>query len=128
MWDDSKYLPIFVSNKAAEFLFGNFPAEKVRSSYKSRRPCQNRTTLKKDNFRGVHSVASYASRSTDKMREKKTPNFYMIWLILLNSMFQHGKNSPLKFKVRVDTNRYWESGRLEMVSVSFPAFRRNPSA
>ncbi|PIN24770.1 hypothetical protein CDL12_02494 [Handroanthus impetiginosus] len=26
-------------------------------------------------------------------------NFCMIWLILLNMLFQHGKNSPLKFKV-----------------------------
>ncbi|KAG8378290.1 hypothetical protein BUALT_Bualt08G0122100 [Buddleja alternifolia] len=106
VWDDLKYLPIFVTNKAAELLFGNISAEKVYSSYKSQRQkqlcCQNRVD--------------------------ENPNFYMIWLILLRMLFQHGKNSPLKFKVTVDTNRDWENGRLEMVSLSFPAFRRNSSA
>ncbi|KAI3464488.1 hypothetical protein Pfo_021151 [Paulownia fortunei] len=121
VWDDLKYLPIFVSNKAAELLFGNIPAEKVCSSYKSQR------TRKE--------VANSHLSSTDKifrMKDKKPgdekPNFYMIWLILLNMLFQHGKNSPLKFKVTVHTNRDWESGRLEMLSVSIPAFRRIPSA
>ncbi|GFP89779.1 hypothetical protein PHJA_001121700 [Phtheirospermum japonicum] len=68
VWDDIKYLPILVSNKAAENLFGNISAQK------------------------------------------------------------HEKNSPLRFKVTVDTNRDWDNGRLEVVSVSIPAFRRNPSA
>ncbi|KZV33037.1 hypothetical protein F511_03303 [Dorcoceras hygrometricum] len=32
-----------------------------------------------------------------------------------------GKSIPLNFKVKVDTNKDWENGRLEMVSVSIPA-------
>ncbi|KAL3638806.1 hypothetical protein CASFOL_016713 [Castilleja foliolosa] len=98
VWDDVKYLPILVYNKAAEVLFGNISAEKVYSSYKH----------------------------NNKPGDQK-PNFYKIWLILMKMLFQHEKNSPLRFKVTVDTNRDWESGRLEMLSISIPAFRTNSS-
>ncbi|XP_047977188.1 uncharacterized protein LOC125219291 isoform X1 [Salvia hispanica] len=121
LWDDSKYLPISVTNKAAELLFGNIPAEKVLSSYKLHRPSPSHTGFKKDR--------SCARKEVDDEDEKgggHNPNFYMIWLILLRSVFQHGKNSPFKFKVTVDTNRDWENGRLEMVSVSLPAFTGTP--
>ncbi|KAL6515563.1 hypothetical protein OROHE_018597 [Orobanche hederae] len=93
VWDDMKYLPISVGNKAAEILFGNISAEKVYSSYK-------------DQWRRKDGTNPHQS-STDKIHDKK-----------------HGKNSSLRFKVTVNKDRDWENGRLEMVSVSFPAFGR----
>ncbi|KAL6525103.1 hypothetical protein OROMI_030696 [Orobanche minor] len=114
VWDDMKYLPISVGNKAAEILFGNISAEKVYSSYKNQ--------LRRKDSTNPHQS------STDKIHDKKVgdqkANFYTIWLILLNMLFQHGKNSSLRFKVTVNKDRDWENGRLEMVSVSFPAFGR----
>lgn len=129
MWDDSKYLPISVTNKAAELLFGNIPAEKVSSSYKNRQPCSSHTGSKKDRSHARKDVSNHHSLCTDKGEKggEQNPNFYMIWLILLKALFQHGKNSPFKFKVTVDTNRDWENGRLEMVSFSLPAFTGTPS-
>lgn len=133
VWDDSKYLPISVTNKAAELLYGNIPAEKVSSSYKNYRPSSSHTGFKKDHSRARKVVSNRQSctdkilQAEDKKGGNRNPNFYMIWLILLNSLFQRGKNSPFKFKVTVDTNRDWENGRLEMVSVSLPAFIGTPS-
>ncbi|KAK6132018.1 hypothetical protein DH2020_034244 [Rehmannia glutinosa] len=121
VWDDLKYLPISVSNKAAEVLFGKVSAEKVFSSYKNQRS-------RKGSANPHLSSTDKILRMKDKEAGDEKPNFYMIWLILLKMLFQHGKNSPLKFKVRVDRNRDWESGRLEMLSVSFPAFRKKTSA
>ncbi|GER49201.1 cytochrome P450 [Striga asiatica] len=122
VWDDVKYLPISVKNKGAEILFGNISAEKVHSSYKDQR-------AGKDGFNPHPSSAGQIFRMKDKFAEGcEKPNFYMIWLILLRTLFQHEKNSPLRFKVKVDTNRDWENGRLEMLSVSIPAFKRNRAA
>ncbi|KAK6114857.1 hypothetical protein DH2020_007126 [Rehmannia glutinosa] len=121
VWDDLKYLPISVSNKAAEVLFGNVSAEKVFLSYKNQRP-------RKEPANPHVSITDRILRMKDKKAGDEKPNFYMIWLILLKMLFQHGKNNPLKFKVTVDRNRDWESGRLEMLSVSFPAFRKITSA
>ncbi|CAA0827889.1 Unknown protein [Striga hermonthica] len=122
VWDDVKYLPISVRNKAAEILFGNISAEKVHSSYKDQR-------AGKDGFNPHSSSAGQIFQMKDKIAEGvEKPNFYMIWLILLRMLFQHEKNSPLRFKVRVETNRDWENGRLEMLSVSIPAFKRNRAA
>ncbi|PIM99010.1 hypothetical protein CDL12_28496 [Handroanthus impetiginosus] len=141
VWDDSEYLPLLVTNKAAELLFGNIPAEKVYSSYNSRqqaqRCCQNYTA-----FQNSHSSCATTKKMVNpesssngkslQMKDKNpgdgNPNFYMIWLILLNMLFQHGKNSPMKFKVTVHTSRDWEGGRFEMESFSVPAFKRITAA
>lgn len=127
VWDDSKYLPISVTNKAAELLFGNISAEKVHSSY---------TRFNKDHYPEVHArkeVGNCHLPCTDKILRTKEKeggdqktNFHMIWLILLKMLFQHEKNSPFRFKVTIDTNRDWENGRLQMVSVSLPAFTGIP--
>ncbi|XP_073043689.1 uncharacterized protein [Primulina eburnea] len=108
VWDDSKHAPILVTNKAAELLFGNIQAEKVESCYK------------------VHMKKQpHHKKGTEcNIGIEKKPNLYMIWLTLLKMLLQRGKNSPLKFKVTVDVNKDWESGRLEMVSVSIPALVR----
>ncbi|XP_073135530.1 uncharacterized protein [Henckelia pumila] len=108
VWDDSKHAPILVTNKAAELLFGNIQAEKVGSCYKIHKKKQLHPK------KGNESI----------IRFEEKPDLYMIWLILLKMLLQQGKNSPLKFKVTVDTTKDWESGRFEMVSVSIPALVR----
>ncbi|KAI3685509.1 hypothetical protein L6452_34757 [Arctium lappa] len=90
IWDESTCIPVVVKNKAAELLLGNMKAESVYSSYK-KQACRNE---------GL--------------------NFYSLWLILLKALLQPGKNSPLKFKVRIDMTNNWENGRFEMMSVSLP--------
>ncbi|XP_051139028.1 uncharacterized protein LOC127256856 isoform X2 [Andrographis paniculata] len=113
VWDDMKYVPVLVDNNAAEVLFGNVSAEKVYSSYKIQK-----------NHGPLSSIDGKNLGIMDKRRGSSEPNYYIIWLILLKLLFKHGKNSPLKFKVWVDARRDWECGRLQMLSVSFPAFRR----
>ncbi|KAL6492868.1 hypothetical protein OROGR_032627 [Orobanche gracilis] len=114
VWDDMKYLPISVGNKAAEILFGSISAEKVYSSYKNQQRRKDAT----------NPGQSTTEKIDDKEVGDQKADFYTIWLILLNTLFRHGENSPLRFKVAVNKNRDWENGRLEMVSVSFPAFGR----
>lgn len=100
VWDDSMYVPVVVKNKAAEILLGNIKAESVHSSYRK------------------ESCGQLASKSANQCGPGL--NFYSIWLILLKALLQPGKNSPLKFKVRVDMTKNWENGRFDMLSVSLP--------
>lgn len=94
--DESTYIPIVVKNKAAEFLLGSIKAESVHSSYRK--------------------------QSKEAMEDQCVPdlNFYSLWLILMKTLLQPGKNSPFKFKVRIDITKNWESGRFEMLSMSLP--------
>ena len=141
VWDDSKYIPLLVKNKAAELLFGNMKAESVYSAYRGQKhgqtlnhqtPCSV-TSVPNNVHNADHSEArpttqlNAAERKIAKenscregKRQSEVPNLYLIWLILLNLLMQQGKNSPIKFKVAVDVGRDWESGRFEMVSVLMP--------
>ncbi|KAF5809488.1 putative nucleic acid-binding protein [Helianthus annuus] len=101
VWDDSTYIPLVIKNKAAEILFGNIKAESVHSSYRK----QARGQLIN---KGAEAQCG------------RGLNFYTLWLVLLKSLLQPGKNSPLKFEVCVDTTKSWENGRFEMVSLSLP--------
>ncbi|MFS7933506.1 hypothetical protein Hanom_Chr04g00380641 [Helianthus anomalus] len=101
VWDDSTYIPVVIKNKAAEILFGNIKAESVHSS--DRKQARGQPINK-----GAEAQCGPGL------------NFYALWLILLKSLLQPGKNSPLKFEVRVDTTKSWENGRFEMVSLSLP--------
>lgn len=138
VWDDSHYIPLLVTNEAAELLFGNIQASKVHSSYKSQiqRPIHAQNGIMctgSHSCEGIQLAAKAElanpplSGTAENIRSKKKhevdekTNFYMIWLILLKMLLQPGKNSPLKFRVEVDTSRNWENGRFEMVSVSMPA-------
>ncbi|KAL2520038.1 uncharacterized protein Fot_23961 [Forsythia ovata] len=138
VWDDSQYIPLLVTNMAAELLFGNIQAGRVYSCYKSQKQrqilpqngvvCKGSRSCEDILQTAKEEVAKCPSSGTDKnigTKEKhqlyEKTNFYMIWLILLKMLLQQGKNSPLKFKVKVDTGRNWESGRFQMVYVSMPA-------
>ncbi|XP_022885835.1 uncharacterized protein LOC111402035 isoform X2 [Olea europaea var. sylvestris] len=138
VWDDSQYIPLLVTNEAAEVLFGNIQASKVHSCYKSQnqRPSLAQNGIVCTGSRSCEGIQRAAKeelanpppsgtaeniRSKEKQQLDEKTNFYMIWLIFLKMLLQPGKNSPLKFKVKVDTSREWESGRFEMVSVSMPA-------
>lgn len=103
VWDESAYIPVVVKNKAAEILLGNIKAESVGSTYQKQ--------------------ACGELRANEEAMEGL--NFYSLWLILLKALLQPGKNSPLKFKVRVDVTKNWENGRFEMLSVSLPLLLSN---
>nr|GMD74547.1 uncharacterized protein LOC109177450 isoform X1 [Ipomoea batatas] len=116
VWDDSRYISLLVKNKAAELLFGNIRAEEVYACYQRQKHCK---TLDNSNTK-PHSSGT-GSKGHDVGVK---PNLYRIWLILLKTLLQKEKNSLLKFKVHIDANRDWESGKFEMVSVSLPSFNR----
>lgn len=136
VWDESKYLPLLVRNKAAEVLFGNIKAERVSLCYRGQNHDWNPNPkyVHKDNhFHAIvsnhpkaASGSSYADESLE-WKEKhccdKKMNFYSIWLIFLKLLLQQGKNSPLKFEVAVNATLDRENGRFEMVSISMPCFR-----
>ncbi|PON59827.1 hypothetical protein PanWU01x14_157220 [Parasponia andersonii] len=130
VWDESEYVPLLVRNKAAELLFGNIKAERVYSSFREQRNDQDagpKDSTQRDP-RGVFKDFSCSSAvdTSLKLKGKQRPihniNFFVIWLILLKSLLQQGKNSPLKFEVIVNTGLDRENGRFEMVSVWMPCF------
>ncbi|GLT73503.1 hypothetical protein SLA2020_453570 [Shorea laevis] len=136
VWDESKYLPLLVRNKAAEVLFGNIKAERVSLCYRGQNHDWNpnpKDVHKDNHFHAIvsnhpkaASGSSYADESLE-WKEKhccdKKMNFYSIWLIFLKLLLQQGKNSPLKFEVAVNASLDRENGRFEMVSISMPCFR-----
>ncbi|XP_059631855.1 uncharacterized protein LOC132274560 [Cornus florida] len=139
VWDDSKYIPLLVRNKAAELLFGNIGAERVYSSYQGQKHCQkpnpnkvhkkvysNARATKRNDDGGSHSAGANDSLGPNEEQQcDKNPNFYLIWLVLLKMLLQQGKNSQLKFEVTIDAGRDWESGRFEMLGVTFPCLGIN---
>ncbi|KAI8004377.1 hypothetical protein LOK49_LG08G01641 [Camellia lanceoleosa] len=141
VWDDSKYIPLLVKNKAAELLFGNIKAERVYSCYRKRNHDQtpNPNNVQNTDHSDARATTTQLNAAESEVnclhppREGKSlgqkgkqksagPNLYLIWLVLLRVLMQQGKNSPLKFKVTVNVGRDWENGRFEMVSVSIPCF------
>lgn len=140
VWDESDYVPLLVKNKAAELLFGNLSAERVYSCFRGQQNDQNPDPIDdhKDNHhnsRGpnqiqavgvsepVVSCALDAKKSLGFKANVNDINFYLIWLILLKSLLQQGKNSPLKFEIIVNPGLDCENGRFEMVSVWMPCSR-----
>ncbi|KAL6984397.1 hypothetical protein U1Q18_017774 [Sarracenia purpurea var. burkii] len=135
VWDDSKYIPLLVNNNAAELLFGNIKAEKVHSCY-GRQKYDQTPYSETPNANNAQNTNPSDARATTRINDEERgirsgkkeknlpeiPNFYLIWLVLLKLLVRQGKNSPLKFKVRVNVGRDWESGRFEMVSMSMPCF------
>ncbi|KAL7176442.1 hypothetical protein ACSBR2_029888 [Camellia fascicularis] len=141
VWDDLKYIPLLVKNKAAELLFGNIKAETVYSCYRERNHDQtpNPNNVQNTDHSDARATTTQLNATESEVnclhppREGKSlgqkgkqksaaPGLYLIWLDLLKVLMQQGKNSPLKFKVTVNVGRDWESGRFEMVSVSIPCF------
>ncbi|KAM1225083.1 hypothetical protein ACFX2G_044841 [Malus domestica] len=140
VWDESDYAPLLVRNKAAELLFGNIKAERVCSWWEK----QTGQDDSKDvpTHSGLNAEAAWQPKAAEggvlvscsadgdkKSLESKgthcfpeTMHFYSIWLILLKTMLEKGKNSPLKFEVDVNAGLDKENGRFEMVSVQLPCF------
>ncbi|XP_027093073.1 uncharacterized protein [Coffea arabica] len=139
VWDDSQCLPLLVANKAAEMLFGKIPAEKVYCGYireKHRRDTsanfvygQNLSCERTANNLNVakSAIGNPSSSSIDGKRRLKmkqvfsNANQYLIWLLLLKLLFKQGKNSPLKFHVKVNSSRDPETERYEVLSISMPS-------
>ncbi|PIA31146.1 hypothetical protein AQUCO_05200030v1 [Aquilegia coerulea] len=140
VWDQSDYIPLLVTNKGAELLFGNITAEKVHLCYKEeeknlssinndehvRSHC-NLTASASTNAFGeevAHSKTEdmYSKLQLNKIQagEKKGPNFFRIWYILLKSLLQQRQNSSLRFLVNIKTGLDKENGKFEMVSVLMP--------
>lgn len=136
VWDESDYVPLLVKNKAAELLFGNMSAERVYSCFRGqqngRNPdqigaCKAISTNELEALGVSGALASSCSVDVNKSLEfnanVKDMNYYVIWLILLKSLLQQEKNSPLKFEISVNPSVNSENGRFEMVSMWMPCFR-----
>lgn len=121
VWDESKYLPLLVRNKAAEVLFGNIKAERVYLCYRGQSHDWNPNP--KDVQGSDSSHADKNLKWKENHRCDKMMNFYSIWFIFLKLLLQQGKNSPLKFEVTINASLDRENGRFEMVSMSMPCFR-----
>lgn len=121
VWDDFEYIPLLVTNKQAEVLFGNISAENVYSSFRRVKDVQileySKAQEQKDS--AARAISQNDAKAHHEQR-KHTRNTYLIWLILLKTILQQGKNSPLRFQVRVDPSKDLESGRFELVSMSIP--------
>lgn len=100
-------------------MFGNIRAEEVYAWYQREKhwktPVDN--PIAKPRSSGTDNSIGLKGHSVGVK-----PNLYRVWLILLKTLLQKEKNSLLKFKVHIDANRDWESGKFEMVSVSLPSF------
>lgn len=146
MWDESDYAPLLVRNKAAELLFGNIKAERVYSwgeKQAGQVDSKDAPTHSSLNAEAAWQpkaaeggvLVSCSADGDKKSSESKgkhcfpeTMHFYRIWLILLKTMLQKGKNSPLKFEVDVNAGLDKENGRFEMVSVQLPCFETKESS
>ncbi|KAF8404150.1 hypothetical protein HHK36_009030 [Tetracentron sinense] len=144
VWDQSEYIPLLVTNNAAELLFGNIRAERVYLCYRRQKPDQNLDL--KDDHKWDHcdprattpskaAGEGGAAASTDNSLEPRSTkqgdknlNFYIIWIILLKTLLQQGKNSPLKFEITVNAGLDQDNGRFEMDSVTMPCFQTNGSS
>ncbi|CAN1199807.1 hypothetical protein LINPERHAP2_LOCUS44953 [Linum perenne] len=105
VWDESDYLPLLVRNKAAEILFGNIKAERVKTS--------------SDRERTPRSF-DIGITCSQKPGSGKSINFHLIWVMLLKMLLEQDKNGPLKFEVDVNPTLDSEYGRFEVSSVSIP--------
>lgn len=126
-------------------MFGNITAERVYSCFRVQQKGLNYDLLNPsidDHYNGkaitdpkldgasevsgsLGSCSSNADKSLQQKRKQcsvNNTNFYMIWLILLKSLLQQGKNSPLKFEVAVNPNLDPQNGKFEMVSLKIPCF------
>ncbi|KAG9132715.1 hypothetical protein Leryth_024906 [Lithospermum erythrorhizon] len=132
VWDESKYIPLLVMNKAAELLFGNISAEKVYSCYQAQkqRDKPDRKVIHGPSHCFKEAASGLgASQTTGKGKHPdRNINFYLIWLFLLKTLLLQGKNDPLKLKISINLDKDIESGRYEMMSVSMPVFGSSKSS
>ncbi|XP_063941750.1 uncharacterized protein LOC108203509 isoform X3 [Daucus carota subsp. sativus] len=120
VWDDFEYIPLLVTNKQAEVLFGNISAENVYSSFKKEKEVKIMEYNEVQVQNNSAARASAQNNAKTQLQRKQTRNTYLIWLILLKTILQQGKCSPLRFQVKVNPSKDVESGRFELVSMSIP--------
>ncbi|XVF36874.1 hypothetical protein REPUB_Repub19eG0096300 [Reevesia pubescens] len=142
IWDESDHMPLLVKNNAAEKLFGNIKAERVYLCYREYKHDKNPdpgyvgrkghhgTRIGSSPKAAGTSYADCCSTDAHKRQESgqnegcnKNINVFLIWLVILKMLLQHGKNSSLKFEVAVNASLDTENGRFEMISVSTPCFK-----
>lgn len=133
VWDQGGQIPLLVMNKAAEILFGNITAENVYECYQEgesrRHDIKHHSNLSSDHnpkARGSNGLTS-ENRNLGSMQagcshHRIKPDFYSIWLILLKTLLQHGKNSAFRFEIIVDRDKDIENGRFELVSLTMPCY------
>ncbi|XP_010680620.2 uncharacterized protein LOC104895466 isoform X1 [Beta vulgaris subsp. vulgaris] len=134
VWDKSEYIPLLVTNKAAELLFGNITAEKVYLSYKDdqkdpqklKNPVkahvnvQDSVKVEEKRIESSPSVGAMGLETRRNYNDSRSRNFYLIWLIVLKMLLLQGKNSLLKFEAHVNPSLEPEDGRFQMITVSMP--------
>ncbi|XP_077213348.1 uncharacterized protein LOC143848320 [Tasmannia lanceolata] len=137
VWDQSEHIPLLVKNKAAEILFGNITAESVYACYQGKKKdqlpdCEGNMSANdhsKVSGRGGVNIESLNVNESQQPKntqvakdkvEKKKPDLYRIWLILLKMILQPGNNSPFRFEVTVNCGVDKENGRFEVVTFSMP--------
>ena len=144
VWDQGGQIPLLVKNKAAETLFGNVTAENVYKCYQeseNQRP--DHAHDRKQQNHSNQSISHYpescrsnaltnenqnlGSEQVDCSRSRMKPNFYQIWLILVKTLLQHGKNSPFRFEITVDGDKDIGNGRFELVSFIMPCYESGKS-
>ncbi|XP_056693922.1 uncharacterized protein [Spinacia oleracea] len=128
VWDDSEHIPLHVTNKAAELLFGNIIAENVYLSFKNQKDHQNLKNPSKEHVniqdharvdpKDIVSVSNMGLQKRRIKHDPKSPNLYLIWLIVLRMLLLQGENSSLTFEVLIDSSLEMEDGRFKMLSVS----------
>ncbi|KAL5982485.1 hypothetical protein ACLOJK_016558 [Asimina triloba] len=135
VWDHTEHIPLFVKNNAAELLFGNIAAESVYACYHGQ---GNQNLASGDNSSIVsHSEAAWELQAATTQScfqhlkrswpRKATgdaviPNLHGIWFILLKTLLQQGKNSPLRFGVAVNNELDEENGRFELINLTMPCY------
>lgn len=117
VWDESGEIPVLVKNNTAEILFGNISAERVYKCFQDER--KNRFPCRQTDEE-LHECEVQRSMQSESGYGRKKPDFYGIWLILIKSLLQQGKNSPFRFEVAVNNERDFEMGRFELASFSMP--------
>lgn len=119
IWDDFECIPLLVTNKQAEVLFGNISADDVYSSFMREKDVKTKEykKVREQNHAAARAISQNDAEAQQQRRQ--TRNTYLIWLILLKTILQ-GKKSPLRFQVRVNPSKDLESGRFELVSMAIP--------
>lgn len=93
VWDDSQYIPLLVTNKVAELLFGNISAESVYSCYKREKSSQmldSKIILTTGSPNDAERESTNLHPSSGGKIAAETRNTYLIWLILLKTLPDKG--------------------------------------
>ncbi|KAK9134840.1 hypothetical protein Syun_014170 [Stephania yunnanensis] len=132
VWDESECIPLVVTNKSAEILFGNITAEQVYRCYRDDK-VQSSNRRNSDDGTSTQTKASAGEEASDgtplaqeenqqlnNIKQGERTDFYKIWVILLKMLLRHESNSPLKFTVNINSELSQENGRFELIGMTMP--------